>query len=90
MMCGSVHAQDTLAKDGIAWLNMGPLCQYTPLAHLLMRMQAVRAVFNIAIGADSADLQRTARSALLQMLNTVVKRITMATVVRAAPNMQHR
>ncbi len=41
-------------------------------------------MFNIAIGADSADLQRTARSALLQMLNTVVKRITMATVVRAA------
>ena len=49
-----------------------------------MLMQAVRTVFNIAIGADSADLQRTARSALLQMLNTVVKRITMATVVRAA------
>lgn len=46
--------------------------------------QAVRTVFNIAIGADSADLQRTARSALLQMLNTVVKRIAMATVVRAA------
>ena len=51
-----------------------------------MLMQAVRTVFNIAIGADSADLQRTARSALLQMLNTVVKRITMATVVRT-PNL---
>ena len=47
-------------------------------------MQAVRSVFNIAIGADSADLQRTARSALLQMLNTVVKRIAMATVVCAS------
>ena len=44
----------------------------------------MRSVFNIAIGADSADLQRTARSALLQMLNTVVKRIAMATVVRAS------
>ena len=40
-------------------------------------------MFNIAIGADSGDLQRTARSALLQMLNTVVKRIAQqATFVR--------
>ena len=38
-------------------------------------------MFNIAIGADSADLQRTARSALLQMLNTIVKRVTQAAVV---------
>jgi hypothetical protein len=38
-------------------------------------------VFNIAIGADSADLQRTARSALLQMLNTIVKRVTQAAAV---------
>ena len=66
-----------------------PLQSRKPLAHLATCMQAVRAVFNIAIGADSADLQRTARSALLQMLNTVVKRITMATVVRAAPNAQY-
>ena len=43
--------------------------------------QAVRSVFNIAIGADSADLQRTARSALLQMLNTIVKRVTQAAAV---------
>lgn len=43
--------------------------------------QAVRTVFNIAIGADSADLQRTARSALLQMLNTIMKRVTMAAAV---------
>ncbi|KAK9904753.1 hypothetical protein WJX75_001787 [Coccomyxa subellipsoidea] len=44
-------------------------------------MQAVRSVFNIAIGADSADLQRTARSALLQMLNTIVKRVTQAAAI---------
>ena len=66
-----------------------PVSVRKPLAHQVMCMQAVRAVFNIAIGADSADLQRTARSALLQMLNTVVKRITMATVVRAAPTVRH-
>lgn len=76
-----------MAQHDAIW---GTSVSVTPLAHLMMRMQAVRAVFNIAIGADSADLQRTARSALLQMLNTVVKRITMATVVRAAPNMQQR
>ncbi|KAK9804748.1 hypothetical protein WJX72_003264 [[Myrmecia] bisecta] len=39
-------------------------------------MQAVRTVFNVAIGSDSADIQRTARNALLQMLNTIVKHIT--------------
>ena len=55
-----------------------------------MCAQAVRSVFNIAIGADSADLQRTARSALLQMLNTVVKRITMATVVSVQPPAKRR
>lgn len=43
----------------------------------LSQAQAVRTVFNIAIGSDSADLQRTARSALLQMLNTIVKRVSM-------------
>ena len=74
-----------LAQHNAIW---GASVSMMPLAHPVMRVQAVRAVFNIAIGADSADLQRTARSALLQMLNTVVKRITMATVVRALPNMQ--
>ena len=39
-------------------------------------------MFNIAIGADAADIQRTARSALLQMLNTIVKRIAQLTIVR--------
>ena len=38
-------------------------------------MQAVRAAFNIAIGAESPSIQGTARSALLQMLNTVLKRV---------------
>lgn len=44
-------------------------------------MQAVRCVFNIALGSSSADIQRTARSALLQMLNTVVKRVTSYSLV---------
>ena len=45
-------------------------------------MQAVRCVFNIALGSSSADIQRTSRSALLQMLNTVVKRVTSYSLVR--------
>jgi len=45
------------------------------LAHGDCLMQAVRTVFNIAIGAESADIKNTARSALLQMVNTVLKRV---------------
>ncbi|RMZ54207.1 hypothetical protein APUTEX25_005363, partial [Auxenochlorella protothecoides] len=38
-------------------------------------MQAVRAVFNLAIGSSDPGIQATAKSALLQMLNTVLKRV---------------
>ena len=44
--------------------------------------QAVRTVFNMAISSDSPDIQRTARNALLQMLNTIVKNVTQFPVVR--------
>lgn len=37
------------------------------MAHGDVLMQGVRTVFNIAIGAESADIQNTARSALLQV-----------------------
>jgi hypothetical protein len=43
--------------------------------------QAVRTVFNMAISSDSPDIQRTARNALLQMLNTIVKNVTQFPVV---------
>lgn len=36
------------------------------MAHGDCLMQAVRTVFNIAIGSESPDIQNTARSALLQ------------------------
>lgn len=45
-------------------------------------MQAIRTVFNVAVGADSADIQRAARNALLQMLNTVLKHVTLYPLVR--------
>lgn len=44
--------------------------------HCTQRLQAVRTVFNVAINSDSELIQRTAVNALLQMLNTVLKRVT--------------
>ena len=41
----------------------------------------MRTVFNMAISSDSPDIQRTARNALLQMLNTIVKNVTQFPVV---------
>ncbi len=32
-------------------------------------------MFNVSIGSESPDIQTTARSALLQMLNTILKRV---------------
>jgi hypothetical protein len=45
-------------------------------------LQAIRTVFNVAVGADAGDMQRTARNALLQMLNTVLKHVTLYPLVR--------
>lgn len=44
-------------------------------------MQAVRTVFNLAVGGANADAQNTARSALLQMVNTILKRVAHQVVV---------
>lgn len=68
----------TWALDEV--FNSGPVAEGS---HALPE-QAVRTVFNIAIGADTADIQRTARSALLQMLNTIMKRIAQLTIVSPA------
>ncbi|KAG1671977.1 hypothetical protein FOA52_013349 [Chlamydomonas sp. UWO 241] len=46
------------------------------VAHGDCLMAAVRTVFNLALGADAEIIKRTAGGALLQILNTVVKRIT--------------
>ena len=51
------------------------------VAHGDCLMQAVRTAFNIAIGSDVPDTQRTARGALLQMLNTTLKRVTLYPLV---------
>lgn len=44
-------------------------------------MQAVRTVFNIAVGGAAEDIKSTAKSALLQMLNTIVKRVSQQIMV---------
>ena len=41
----------------------------------------MRTAFNVAIGADSDQIKRTARNALLQMLNTIVKRVSLFPLV---------
>ena len=46
-------------------------------------MQAIRTVFNVAVGAHAGDMQRTARNALLQILNTVLKHVTLYPLVRS-------
>lgn len=58
------------------------------MAHGDCLMQAVRAVFNLAIGAEAADIKNTARSALLQMVNTVLKRVGQQILVGAAGRRQ--
>lgn len=46
------------------------------VAHGECLLAAVRAVFNLALGSDNAANKRTACNALLQMLNTITKRVT--------------
>ncbi|CAD7699205.1 unnamed protein product [Ostreobium quekettii] len=46
------------------------------LAHGKCLLLTVRTVFNLAVGVEDGNLKRTASNALLQMLNTTVKRIT--------------
>lgn len=50
--------------------------------HCVSALQAIRTVFNVAVGADGEQMQRTARNALLQMLNTVLKHVTLYPLVR--------
>ncbi|CAD7697716.1 unnamed protein product [Ostreobium quekettii] len=46
------------------------------VAHGQCLLLVVRTVFNLAVGVEDANLKRTSCNALLQMLNTTVKRIT--------------
>lgn len=46
------------------------------IAHGECLLSAVRAVFNLALGAENPINKRTASNALLQMLNTICKRVT--------------
>ena len=51
-----------------------------------LHLQTIRTAFNVAIGASSEEIKRTAKNALLQMLNTVVKRVTQYPLVSFQPN----
>jgi hypothetical protein len=60
------------------------------VAHGDALMTAVRAVFNLALGSDSEDIKRTACNALLQILNTVSKRVTSFSYSACATPATHR
>lgn len=60
-MCCCVHPQ----LCGPAMSRPHPAAEHF-MAHGDCLMQAVRTVFNIAIGSESPNIQNTARSALLQ------------------------
>ena len=49
---------------------------------IMWDVQTIRTAFNIAIGSESAEIQRTAKNSLLQMLNTIVRRVTLMPLVR--------
>ena len=51
------------------------------LAHGDCLMASVRAVFNVALSGSTEQLKATARSALLQMVNTIVKRVAHQIIV---------
>lgn len=51
------------------------------VAHGDCLMLAVRTVFNIAMGGVNTDIQNTAKSALLQMMNTILKRVAQQIIV---------
>ncbi|KAL0043362.1 hypothetical protein WJX79_002614 [Trebouxia sp. C0005] len=72
--CGESHS------EAVQLAVIRALLTITTAEHFVVHgdslMQAVRTVFNVAIGSESVEIQRTARSALLQMLNTIVKRVT--------------
>ncbi len=57
------------------------------LAHGDSLMSAVRAVFNLALGSESEDVKRVACNALLQILNTVTKRVTTYNHLLSIPSM---
>ena len=78
--CGESHS------EAVQLAVIRALLTITTAEHFVVHgdslMQAVRTVFNVAIGSESVEIQRTARSALLQMLNTIVKRVTSYSLVR--------
>ena len=51
-------------------------------------LQVVRTAFNVAIGTESEEIKRTAKNALLQMLNTIVRRVTQVPLVGPDPRNQ--
>mmetsp|Transcript_13201 Transcript_13201/g.37209 ORF Transcript_13201/g.37209 Transcript_13201/m.37209 type:complete len:2067 (+) Transcript_13201:204-6404(+) len=68
------------STPGVQLAVLRALLTLTTAEHFILHgdclLQAVRTVFNLTIGSENLDIQRTAKNSLLQMLNTIVKRVT--------------
>jgi hypothetical protein len=67
-------------NEGLQLAVVRALLTFTTAEHFVAHgeclLAAVRAVFNLALGSDNQVNKRTACNALLQMLNTIAKRVT--------------
>lgn len=75
-----VKCGESSTNEAVQLAVIRALLTFTTAEHFVAHgdclMSAVRAVFNLALGSESQTIKRTACNALLQMLNTVAKRIT--------------
>jgi hypothetical protein len=72
--CGEIN------HSGLQLSVIRALLTFTTAEHFVPHgdalMSAVRTVFNLALGSEDDNIKRTACNALLQILNTVAKRVT--------------
>ncbi|GLC63685.1 hypothetical protein PLESTF_000063200, partial [Pleodorina starrii] len=77
--CGEASSAGA-AGEGMQLAVIRALLTFTTAEHFVAHgdclLAAVRMVFNLALGAEGDIIKRTASNALLQMLNTITKRVT--------------
>ncbi|GFR41198.1 hypothetical protein Agub_g1868, partial [Astrephomene gubernaculifera] len=75
-----VRCGEGAAAEGMQLSVIRALLTFTTAEHFVAHgdclLAAVRMVFNLALGAEDDVIKRTASNALLQMLNTITKRVT--------------
>ncbi|GLI68912.1 hypothetical protein VaNZ11_013463 [Volvox africanus] len=75
-----IRCGETNAVEDMQLAVIRALLTFTTAEHFVAHgdclLAAVRMVFNLALGAEDDIIKRTASNALLQMLNTITKRVT--------------